>query len=408
MKITQILAFVVAFSLLGTMAFGQIKVVAPNGDTGIGTANPTEKLHVLGNQVIEGDNFAVGLNNAGTKVAVQVGKDRTTGGTASFELVGDLAFPNWGVQFNRFNSGFSSCTHRGTNVLQFNTVDGGNINLSTSSTPRIRIDGGSGDVGIGTTAPTSKLSVNGSADKPGGGDWGMFSDRKLKTNINPFKGGLAEVLRINPVTYNYNGKANILDTETEHVGIIAQEMQQIAPYMVSTVSVAEVTAGGEGENYTETRSATNNYLHVDATAIRYMLVNAVKEQQEMIDNQSNEIAELKEMVQALIADKATGNNHDINQIDVNMVNSDVAVLKQNVPNPFNGETSISYFIPESASIAKMLISDSTGKVVETITISDSGSGQINVAMKDFAQGTYFYTLFIDGETIGTKQMIQAK
>ncbi|MBK6821256.1 MAG: hypothetical protein IPG85_17320 [Bacteroidetes bacterium] len=32
----------------------------------------------------------------------------------------------------------------------------------------------SGKVGIGTSFPTSKLSVNGTADKPGGGSWGTF------------------------------------------------------------------------------------------------------------------------------------------------------------------------------------------------------------------------------------------
>src|SRR3989441_676333 len=38
----------------------------------------------------------------------------------------------------------------------------------------------SGSVGIGTTAPTQLLSVNGTAGKPGGGTWDVFSDERLK------------------------------------------------------------------------------------------------------------------------------------------------------------------------------------------------------------------------------------
>ena len=33
-----------------------------------------------------------------------------------------------------------------------------------------------GEVGIGTTSPDALLTVNGTADKPGGGSWSTFSD----------------------------------------------------------------------------------------------------------------------------------------------------------------------------------------------------------------------------------------
>jgi len=47
-----------------------------------------------------------------------------------------------------------------------------------------------GYVGIGTMCPDNLLSVNGSADKPGGGSWGTFSDRRLKTLHGSFNAGL--------------------------------------------------------------------------------------------------------------------------------------------------------------------------------------------------------------------------
>jgi len=62
-----------------------------------------------------------------------------------------------------------------------------------------------GNIGIGTTAPTSLLSVNGTADKVGGGSWGTFSDKRLKKNINEFTLGLDAIKSLKTVMYEYNG-----------------------------------------------------------------------------------------------------------------------------------------------------------------------------------------------------------
>jgi hypothetical protein len=74
--------------------------------------------------------------------------------------------------------------------------------------------------------------VDGSAGKPGGGSWTNSSDRRLKQNINDYGDGLDEVMRIRPVTFHYNDLSGY-DTDPEYVGVIAQELQEVAPYMVS-------------------------------------------------------------------------------------------------------------------------------------------------------------------------------
>jgi len=128
-----------------------------------------------------------------------------------------------------------------------------------------------GDVGIGTTSPDNLLSVNGSADKPGGGSWGTFSDRRLKSLDGSFSSGLNEVLKINPVKYRYkddNGMG-IRDRE-EHVGVVAQEIQKAIPEAVT-------------EN-------SKGYLLVNNDPILWAMLNAIKEQQGMIEKQ-------KEMIQ---------------------------------------------------------------------------------------------------------------
>ncbi len=60
-----------------------------------------------------------------------------------------------------------------------------------------------GNVGIGTAAPTDKLSVNGTASKPGGGTWAVFSDERLKNIRGKYTSGLNVVMRLQPLRYEY-------------------------------------------------------------------------------------------------------------------------------------------------------------------------------------------------------------
>jgi len=91
-----------------------------------------------------------------------------------------------------------------------------------------------GRVGISTNAPTATLSVNGTADKPGGGSWGVFSDERLKNIKGRFTPGLNAVLRLQPLRYEYKrDNALNLKSEGEHIGFSAQAVQKIIPEAVS-------------------------------------------------------------------------------------------------------------------------------------------------------------------------------
>jgi len=122
------------------------------------------------------------------------------------------------------------------------------------------------NVGIGTTAPDSLLSVNGTADKPGGGSWATFSDGRLKTVDGTFGGGLDQVMQLHPIRYRYkpDNAMGIRDAD-EHIGVVAQEVQKIIPD-----AVAENSKG---------------YLLVNNDPIIWSMVNAIKEQQREIEQQ---------------------------------------------------------------------------------------------------------------------------
>jgi hypothetical protein len=136
-----------------------------------------------------------------------------------------------------------------------------------------------GNVGIGTLSPSNKLDVNGNAGKPGGGSWMATSDARLKSDVHDYNDGLHTILAIRPVTYKYTS-ASGYDTSTTHIGVIAQELQQVAPYMVSTSSI-------------DTADKSASYLQVDNSAMVYMLINGMKEQQKIIEDLTARIGVLE-------------------------------------------------------------------------------------------------------------------
>jgi hypothetical protein len=199
---------------------------------GIGTTAPGHLLDVAGTTALD----STGLNN----------------GTNFIDLTFGL----------NAGEGMSSSRTAGPNQY--------GIDLFTDFARRISIEQ-HGNVGIGTTSPDSLLTVNGSADKPGGGSWGTYSDGRLKTLNGSFHSGLSQVLKLNPVRYRYkpDNALGIRDTD-EHIGVVAQEVQRVIPEAVT-------------EN-------SKGYLLVNNDPIIWAMLNAIKEQQREFRQQQAELA----------------------------------------------------------------------------------------------------------------------
>jgi hypothetical protein len=144
------------------------------------------------------------------------------------------------------------------------------LDLWTDFNRRISIEQ-FGNVGIGTTSPDNLLTVNGSADKPGGGSWGTFSDARLKTVNGGFTHGLSQVMKIHPIHYRYkpDNAMGIRDTD-EHIGVVAQDVQKVIPEAVT-------------EN-------SKGYLLVNNDPIIWTMLNAIKEQQGEVQHEQAELA----------------------------------------------------------------------------------------------------------------------
>jgi hypothetical protein len=93
----------------------------------------------------------------------------------------------------------------------------------------VRIDT-SGNLGIGTTNPTSKLHVVGDTYISGiltATDINSASDIRLKTNIKPFENTLEKIVQINGVSFNW------IDSNAKSGGIIAQDVEKVFPELVN-------------------------------------------------------------------------------------------------------------------------------------------------------------------------------
>ena len=82
-------------------------------------------------------------------------------------------------------------------------------------------------------------------------------------------------------------------------------------------------------------------------------------------------------------------------------------MKQNVPNPVNSSTTISYYLPDNTDIAQIKITDAKGRLVKTFNAA-KGEGQINIRSNELPAGTYNYTLYISNKTVDAKQMVLIK
>jgi endosialidase-like protein len=113
----------------------------------------------------------------------------------------------------------------------------------------------------------------GQAVKAGGGPWVAPSDARIKTELGDYELGLAEVLALRPIVFEYKGNDGdpadpltkpLAKAHRQFIGFIAQELEQIFPAMVTS-----------HPGYIDGRAVTD-FRYADIGELTYALVNAVK------------------------------------------------------------------------------------------------------------------------------------
>jgi len=173
-------------------------------------------------------------------------------------------------------------------------VLGGDILFSTQYVapniiPNLWIDADDGYVGMGTSSPSVQLELStDGAKKLSTSTWATGSDRRIKKNIINYNKGLNEIIQLNPVEYELNGKANTING-AKGIGLIAQEVQPIIP---------EAVTGYYGKLNQDDESDTYLY-NINTHSFFFMFINAFKEQQAIIETQATKIENLKTLITEL-------------------------------------------------------------------------------------------------------------
>lgn len=177
---------------------------------------------------------------------------------------------------------FRNGTVDGTEV-QFGSVEYVHDYASTTD-----FNDGANSVGLtinynATSGYDLQLAFN-SAAKPTSGSWTIASDRRLKEDINPFNDGLTILKKINPVYFKYNGNANT-PKDDYGIGVIAQEIKEIAPYMVG---VSEYLPDEVNKSNIE------EYLSYNPDALHYININAIKELDDKISSLESQLKNISD------------------------------------------------------------------------------------------------------------------
>ncbi len=216
-------------------------------------------------------------------------------------------------------------------------------------------------------------------------DFTVTSSRSLKKNIKTYEVPdiLDRIANVPVTTYNWKDSAN--KSKGDVLGMIAEEF------------------------YTVFERGTDKEIRgQDVTMALWLGEQAlIKENQEL----RAELIEKEQRLQALEDQMADilDRLDDINIDEVTLPNNKAqGYIDQNIPNPFDAETQISYFIPQNATSASIVISTVNGQFIKEVSISDTGNGILKLNASDIPTGTYTYSLMVDGTVIATNKMILAK
>lgn len=220
------------------------------------------------------------------------------------------------------------------------------------------------------------------------------SDLKLKTDIETLQSPLETVLSLRGVSYMQKEDSEeyeksikegiLIEKPMRKIGFIADEVQAVVPELVKT-----------------TPDGTKALAYYSITALN---VEAIKEQQRIIDSMKQEIVNLREQLLEYrsINNPIVGSNE-------NPFSGQKTVLYQNKPNPFNETTTIQYEINETNfHSASVMIFDMNGSFLKEYPIKQAGKSILTIRGSELSAGMYMYTLVLNNQEVDTKRMILSK
>ena len=131
------------------------------------------------------------------------------------------------------------------------------------------------DVVLARIKANGDVTIKGALCAPGGVV--CPSDLRLKKDVNPLENVLNKITAIQPISYNFKDQTNY--PKGHQIGFSAQEIEKTFPELVKKNDQGFLAV---------------NYAQMSAVAIE-----AIKEQQDIINDQDNKISQLQQLIEKL-------------------------------------------------------------------------------------------------------------
>jgi hypothetical protein len=187
-----------------------------DGNVGIGTSSPSQKLEVIGTTKLS--------SAAGNITGINITPGSVTN---TYQTIGESTAPGGVVRFHAgIVTGWANWENYGASYMDFKVEIKGSGTSDTSYTAmQIRP---TGDIRmyslVGSGTRTVVADANGQLSAP-------VSDETVKENIRPIGYGVKEIMQMNPVWFEFKDEFKDYGTGRQN-GNIAQELEKIIPEAV--------------------------------------------------------------------------------------------------------------------------------------------------------------------------------
>ncbi len=242
------------------------------GIYGVSRLNNNLNIGVFGTA---GGNVGANRGNVGVE-----GQSFTTGNTNNLGVVASA----WNSSVR--NIGINARANRqtaGDNIgadISVNNASGNNIGLIVNANG----NNATAIISNGNVNVNGNLTVSGTLSNP--------SDRLLKEGIAPLESTLSKLLAMNVVSYQYRQDTGLYLPSGTHYGVIAQELEPLFPELVNqnTARIPNIEASNAGPSVSTT---SIDFKSVNYTEMIPVLIKAIQEQQQQIEQLSKELERLK-------------------------------------------------------------------------------------------------------------------